>query len=114
MNKKSEKETGIGDTLKRLASLGVGAAFMTEDAIKSVLSDVPLPKDIINGLLSNAKNAKEDFVTSLREELRAYFSKIDLKKLTDYVLENYDVEVNASLSFKKKKKGVEEKVKDQA
>ena len=103
MNKKNEKDTGLGDTLKKLASLGVGAAFMTEDAIKSVLGELPLPKDILNGLLSNAKGAKEDFVGSIREELRGYLGKIDLKNLTDYILENYDFNISASISLKKKK-----------
>lgn len=103
MNKKNEKDAGLGETLKKLASLGVGAAFMTEDAIKSVLGDIPLPKDILAGLLTNAKSAKADFVGSLREELRSYLSKVDLKNLTDHVLENYDLDVSASVSFKKKK-----------
>ncbi|MAC41253.1 MAG: hypothetical protein CMJ05_05630, partial [Pelagibacterales bacterium] len=80
----------------------VGAAFMTEDSVKNLLSDLPLPKDIVNGLLQNAKGAKEDFLTLLREEVSSNLSKVDPKHVMEEVLENYDIEVNAKFSFKKK------------
>lgn len=97
-----DKDNKIGDVIKKVVSIGVGAAFMTEDAVKNVLNDLPLPKDIVNGLLANAKNAKEDFATSIREELRTYLSKVDPKTLIDEVVENYDVEFTTKVSFKRK------------
>jgi hypothetical protein len=101
--KKDKKEDGsISDMIKKIASIGLGGAFLTEEAIRNLLGDVPLPKDIVSGLVQNAKGAKEDFAKSLREEFRKYLSHVDTKKLTDYVLQNYDVEVKASFSFKKK------------
>jgi len=104
-NKKNQdKDSPIGDVIKKVVSIGVGAAFMTEDAVKNILSDLPLPKDIISGLISNAKNAKEDFANSLREEIRNHLSKVDPKTLMDDVIENYDFEVKATISLKPKKK----------
>jgi len=97
-----DKDRGLGDVIKKVVSIGVGAAFMTEDAVKNVLKDLPLPKEIVNGLLQNAKNAKEDFAEGVREELGKYLSKVDPKTLLDEMLDNYDVEVNAKFSFKRK------------
>ncbi|MCP4914802.1 MAG: hypothetical protein GY909_16915 [Oligoflexia bacterium] len=97
-----EKDKKLGDVLKKVASLGMGAAFMTEDAIKNIVADLPIPKDIVAGLLQNAKTAKEDFATSLREEFRKYLSKLDTETLIDYILTNYDVELDAKFRFKKK------------
>ena len=90
------------DVIKKVISIGVGAAFMTEDTIKSVLNELPLPKDIVIGLVQNAKNAKEEFVQSVGEELREYLSKVDPRTLVSEVLDNYDVEVTAKFKFKKK------------
>jgi hypothetical protein len=96
------KENKIGDIIKKVVSVGVGAAFMTEDAVKNILSDLPLPKDIVTGLLQNAKTAKEDFSTTIRDELRSHLAKVDPKALMEELVENYDIEFNTKLSFKKK------------
>ena len=100
--KKEEKEGGLGDMIKKVVSVGIGAAFMTEDAVKNILADLPLPKDIISGLVQNAKGAKEDFSSGIRAEIRSYLSKMDVTKLVDDVLTRYDFEITAQIKLKKK------------
>ncbi len=104
MSGKSDKESDlkITEVLKKVLTAGVGAAFMTEDAVKGLLADLPLPKDILNGLLSMAKNSKEDFINSVKSEFKKYLSNIDLNKEIDRILEKYDFEVTASIRLKKK------------
>jgi hypothetical protein len=97
-----DKDNKIGDIIKKVVSVGVGAAFMTEDAVKNILSDLPLPKDIVSGLLQNAKTAKEEFSNTIREELRTHLSKVDPKMMMEDLVENYDIELNTKVSFKKK------------
>lgn len=97
-----KKDSAIGDMIKKVVSVGVGAAFMTEESVKKILEDLPLPKDIISGLVQNAKGAKEDFTNGIREELRTYLSKVDASKIVTDVLDKYDVEVEAKFKFKKK------------
>lgn len=98
-----DKDKGLTDVIKKVVSIGVGAAFMTEDAVKKVLADLPLPKEIVTGLLKNAQSVKEDFVQSVRSELSDHLSKVDPKKLMEEVLENYDIDVQAKVKFTKKK-----------
>lgn len=100
-----KKESGLADVIKKVVSIGVGAAFMTEESVKNILSDLPLPKDIVSGLVQNAKGVKEDFVAQVREELAGYMAKVDIHQVIDEVLSKYDVEVKASFSFKKKENG---------
>ena len=97
-----KKDSHISDIIKKVVSVGVGAAFMTEESVKKILEDLPLPKDIISGLVQNAKGAKEDFSKGIREELRNYLSKLDATKITSDLLDKYDVEVEAKFKFKKK------------
>jgi len=97
-----KKDSSIGDIIKKVVSVGVGAAFMTEESVKKILEDLPLPKDIVSGLIQNAKGAKEDFTSGIREELRTYLSKVDASKIVTDVLDKYDVEVEAKFKFKKK------------
>ncbi len=103
MSKPEEKDKiGFSDIIKKVVSVGVGAGFMSEEAIKNILADLPLPKDILTGLVQNAKGAKEEFTQSIREEIRLYLSKVDASKLVEDILDKYDVEVKAEFKFKKK------------
>ena len=71
-----DKDSSFSEAVKKVVSIGVGAAFMTEDAIKSFLSEFQLPKDIVSGIQNNARVAKEDFVEMMRTELSKKFEKI--------------------------------------
>ena len=42
MTDKKVDDKKLGDVLKKVASLGMGAAFMTEDAIKNIVADLPM------------------------------------------------------------------------
>lgn len=102
MSDKEKKDSAIEGMIKKVVSVGVGAAFMTEESVKKIMEDLPLPKDIISGLVQNAKGAKEDFTNSIRDELRGYLSKVDASKIAMDILDRYDVEVEAKFKFKKK------------
>ena len=93
----------IGDLLKKVLTTGVTAAFMTEEAARAVLKDLPLPKEMVGGLIENAKSTKTEFVASVKNELKAYLDKIDISREFDKVAEKYDFEVKATISLKKKK-----------
>lgn len=102
MEEKDDKK--ISDILKKVVSSGISAAFTTEDAVKNLIHDLPLPKEMMNGLLQNAKNAKGEFISSVKEELKDYLGKVDLSKEVDRVIEKYDIEINARLKFTPKVK----------
>ena len=103
-SKQTAKESSIGEIIGRIISTGVGAAFMTEDAIRNILADLPLPKNIVTGLLQNAKSAKADFANLIRSELQKHLSKSNVKGLLQEVLDEYDIKIDATLRFKKKRK----------
>jgi len=109
MDDNRDKEGKLGDLLKKVLVTGVSAAFMTEESVRSLLKDVPLPKDIVGGLLENAKTTKTEFVASVKNELKSYLDKIDLGRELDKIVEKYDFEIKATISLKRKKKGTGEK-----
>ncbi|MBL7664351.1 MAG: hypothetical protein JNM93_04415 [Bacteriovoracaceae bacterium] len=98
----SDSEKGLGEILKKVVSTGVSAAFMTEEAVRNALKDLPLPKDLITGLLQNAQKTKEEFVASVKEELHSYLSKINVSDEIDKVLEKYDFEIQITAKPKNK------------
>lgn len=100
----NKEEKGLSDILRKVVSTGMSAAFMTEEAVKSLINDLPLPKETINGLLQNAKLTRDEFITSVKNELKSYLNKVDVSDEIHKVLEDFDIEVKANISFKKKKK----------
>lgn len=109
MEDNKDKDGRLGEIFKKVITTGVSAAFMTEESVRALLKDVPLPKDIVGGLLENARNTKTEFVTGVKNELKSYLDKIDIGKEIDKLVEKYDFEVKATISLKKKKKGSGEK-----
>jgi hypothetical protein len=105
MEDNRDKDGKIGDILKKVLTTGVTAAFMTEETIRAALKDLPLPKEIVGGLVENAKTTKSEFVAGVKNELKSYLDKIDLSKEVDKIVEKYDFEIKATISLKKKKKG---------
>lgn len=107
-DEKEEKPEGITDIIKRIVSVGVGSAFMTDETIRKSLADLPLPKDIVNGLLQNARQAKTDFLETFRDEIKNQMGRVDPSRLVDELVERYDIEVKAHVSFKKKETKAED------
>ncbi len=101
---KNEREGKLGDLFKKVLTTGVTAAFMTEEAVRDVLKDLPLPKEMVGSLVENAKNTKTEFVSSVKSELKNYLDKIDLSGEIDKIVERYDFEINAKVSLKRKDK----------
>jgi hypothetical protein len=97
-----EKDGKVEGILKKVLTTGVTAAFMTEESVRALLKDVPLPKDIVGGLVENAKNTKTEFVAGVKNELKSYLDKIDLSNEIDKIVEKYDFEIKATISLKKK------------
>jgi hypothetical protein len=80
--KQDDKATGpILEAVKKLFSVGVGAAFLTEESIRSYLADLKLPKDALNFILQSANKGKEELVNRVGKEIGA------LLKHTDFVNE---------------------------
>ena len=104
MSDDREKDGKVEGILKKVLSTGVTAAFITEESVRSLLKDVPLPKDIVGGLVENAKNTKTEFISGVKNELKSYLDKIDISKEIDKILDKYDFEVKATISLKRKKK----------
>jgi hypothetical protein len=99
-----EKDGKLGDLLKKVLTTTVTAAFMTEEGVRAVLKDLPLPKDMVASLVENAKSTKTEFVSSVKNELKTYLDKIDISKEIDKIVDKYDFQINATISLKKKQK----------
>ncbi len=94
------KKPGIA--IKKILSVGLGAAFLTEDMVRSYLQDVKLPKDVMNVLLQQAGKSKNDLMNLVGNETMKIISKIDFVKEASRFVENHKFKVSAEIEVIRK------------
>lgn len=108
-NKKNDGQPSFEDakglfseTLKKVFTTGVSAAFMTEESIRSYLQELKLPKEILNVLIQSANKSKDDITQKVSKEIVGIFSKIDWVSELSKFAESHKFRVSAEIDIIKK------------
>lgn len=108
-NKKSKEESidgkvpPLAETLKKVLTAGVSAAFMTEESIRSYLSELKLPKEVLNVLIQGASKSKDEITQKVSKEAIAMIQKIDWTKELSKFAEDHTFKISMEIDIKKKK-----------
>jgi hypothetical protein len=92
----------MSDTLKKLFTAGVSAAFMTEESIRSFVSEMKLPKETLNVLLQGAAKSKEELMSRVTREIIGIISKIDFVKEASRFAEDHKFKISAEIEIIRK------------
>lgn len=95
--------TRVGEGLKKLFAAGLSAAFMTEESVRSYLSDIKLPKEVLSLMISGAAKSKDEFMNRVSGEVVKILSKIDFVKEASRFVEEHKFKVSAEIEVVKKK-----------
>lgn len=102
----SKKDDGVsglmGEAIKKLVSTGISAAFMTEEAIRSRVSDMKLPKETLNILLTGASKSKDELMNRVSNEVIRIINKIDFVKEASRFVEEHKFRITAEVEVLKK------------
>ncbi len=91
-----------GDVIRKVMSVGLGAAFMTEESIRGVVTDLKLPKEVLATLLQGASRSKEEFLNRVGNETIKLISKIDFVKEASRFVEEHKFKIQAEIEVVKK------------
>lgn len=91
-----------GEMIKRVMSVGLGAAFMTEESVRSALGDIKLPKEVLTTILTGASRSKEEFLNRIGNETVKLISKIDFVKEASRFVEEHKFHITAEIEVVKK------------
>jgi hypothetical protein len=107
MDKRDQEEDlpKWGEMLKKVMSVGLGAAFMTEESVRSALSGLNLPKEVLTSILQGANRSKEEFLNKVGNETIKLLSKIDFVKEASRFVEEHKFRINAEIEVVKKASG---------
>lgn len=100
----------MSDAIRKIVTTGVSAAFMTEEAIRSRVSELKLPKETLNLLLQGASKSKDQLMNRVTDEVVTIINKIDFVKEASRFVEEHKFRVTAEIEVIKKDGHLETKV----
>ena len=88
-DKEKEATSRPLDWAKKLLTVGIGTAFLTEEALRTLISEFKLPKEVLTGILDSSKVIRKEFIQNFASEMMSRVSdKVDPKVLMqDFVSE---------------------------
>src|SRR3954470_20447177 len=91
------------DLVKKVLTVGVGAAFLTEESLRGLVSEFKLPKELLSGILDSANKSKNEFFQNLsRDVINRITERVDPKELMREILAENEVEFRVKVRFKPK------------
>ncbi|MBL7689595.1 MAG: hypothetical protein JNJ49_16280 [Bdellovibrionaceae bacterium] len=101
-NNNQDGNSKMGEALKKLLATGISAAFMTEESIRRMVSDMQLPKETLALLLQGANRSKDELMNRVSKEVIAIISKIDFVKEASRFAEEHKFRIVAEVEVIKK------------
>jgi len=99
----------LSEAIRKVITAGIGAAFMTEESVRAYLSELKLPKDVLNLLLQSAAKSKEELVGRVGNEIIKMVNKIDFVKEASRFVEEHKFKISAEVEVLKRTPAGEEK-----
>ena len=107
-----EKKSGISELIKKVVASGMSSPFLSEDQLKSYLSGLNLPKEVISQILRGAQKSKQELVQKVGGEFSKLIQKIDIVKEIKTALREHKISIHADIEFVPKKKSTDDKAVD--
>ena len=97
-------DTLVPDMVKKLILVGIGGVMLTEEAVRKILSELNLSKEIVSLVVSQTNKAKDEVVKTVSEEFRQLIKKVNVKKELEKVLKDTKIKVQLEIDFESKSK----------
>jgi hypothetical protein len=107
-------EAWVPDLVRRAFAAGMGAVFTTEEGIRRLTKDMPMPKDVAGYLVNTASSTKDDLMRIVAREIREFLTTVNLSEEIAKMLTTLSFEVKTEIRFipnSEKYAGVEPDVK---
>lgn len=89
----------VPEGVKRAVLAGVGALFMSEEGIRSLLGDLKLPKEVAQFVLHQAAKTKNELFRALAHEVREFLESARLSEELKRLLSETAVEIRTTVRF---------------
>ena len=105
MSEKEDEQESMGamSWAKKLMTVGVGTFFLSEEALKSLVTEFKLPKDIVLTILDGAKNVRKEFMQNVVSEVIGKIQdRVDPSVIIAEFLKKNEVTLEVKIKIKDK------------
>ena len=95
----------IGDLARRALTTGIGAVFMSEEALRGQLGEMKLPKEAMHAVAAQADKTKREIVAAIARETREFLSKLEVDKVLARALVGATIEIHTRIKVLPKEGG---------
>ncbi len=79
---------------------GLGALFMTEEGVRTLVKELKLPKEIVGFILSQAERTKVEVTRIVGDEVRRFFESAALRQEFVKLLSTMTIEIRADVRLR--------------
>lgn len=90
------------EVIKRVFAAGVSGAMLSEEAIRTYLQEVKLPKDILNLVIQGAAKSKDEVAGRVSKEIIGLLNKVDFVKEVSRFAEEHKFKITAEIEVTRK------------
>jgi hypothetical protein len=95
----------FGDMARKALMTGIGAVFMSEESLRSQLSEMKLPKEAMGAMVNTADKTKREIIDVVARETRAFLSRLEVEKMVGRILVGTTIEINTKIRIMPKEGG---------
>ena len=99
-------EWALPDLLKRGILAGIGALFMTEEGVRSILGELKLPKEAAQFVINQVAKTKEDLFRVIASEIRGFLDSTNISEELRGALTGMSLEISTTVRFIPEKESI--------
>ncbi|HLU67136.1 MAG TPA: hypothetical protein VKZ63_12720 [Kofleriaceae bacterium] len=92
-------EAWVPELVKKAFAAGMGAVFTTEEGIRKLTKEMPLPKDVAGYLVNTASSTKDELFRIVAREFREFLQTVNLSEEIAKMLTTLSFEVKTEIRF---------------
>jgi hypothetical protein len=101
---KEEFQSKASEMMKKVLTVGVGAFFLTEESLRTLVADFKLPKELLSAVLESAGKTRDEFLRVLSKEMMSQVMEhVNPSELLDEIMKKHEIDLNIKISFNRKK-----------
>jgi len=107
-------ESWVPELVKKAVAAGMGAVFTTEESIRRLTKEMPMPKEVAGYLVNTASSTKDELFRIVAREMREFLASVNLSEEIAKMLTTLSFEIKTEIRFipnDEKYTGVEPDVK---
>lgn len=94
------------EMMKKVLTVGVGTIFLTEEALRGMVSEWKLPKEVINAILESSRKTKNELFATLSQDVFSKIvDKVDPVALLQEFITRNEIELNIKVGIKPRDRG---------